>query len=405
VKRICILTQNHISKNPRVLKESVLLLEAGYSVSVFTSWHSEEALQLDYEILKPYSIKYEAYSDLRPGNLTGLKHRIQFKIFRKLNAWGIESLNAGGYGAGSLIKKAIKEAADLFIIHQEIPTMIAPKLHAAGYKVAFDFEDWYSRDLPYSVRRYRPVKRLAQAEKWAIQQGIWCTTTSLVLAKALAKTAGHSRTPEVIYNAFSLKERKGIQHEEDIELSQNSSIRLAWISQTIGPGRGLEEFLEEIIPIKRPIEIHLAGFPRKEFINGLLEKIQNISHIKIQIHPTMPPSAIVPWLHSFDGGIASDIASYESRDLTVTNKILHYLLAGIPVIAGSTQGHKEIAEYCPNTVFLLNGGRSLSNFLESISPNSPTRNQIRKNAWEDGTKFSWENQGEKILRLVANSLA
>jgi len=404
VKRICILTQNHISKNPRVLKEAIMLIEAGYSVSVLTTWHSSESLALDEEILKPYSIQYRTYSDLRPGSILGMLHRIEFQISRRVNFWGFESLHAGGYGSGNLVRMAIQESADLYLVHQEIPTLIAPKIQNAGFKVAFDFEDWYSRDLPEEAQRYRPVKLLAKAENWAIQHGLWCTTTSASLANALGAAANSTKIPVVIYNAFSLKERDGIEescHQSD---SQITDLQLAWISQTVGPGRGLEEFLLQILPLNIPIKIHLAGELRPDFTRVLHAIIENAPHIQIQYNPSMPPNKIVPWLNNFDAGIAPDIANSESRELTVTNKILHYLLAGIPVIASKTKGHEEIAEACPDSVCIVKPGDTLLKFLQSIHNSSSIRAIIRQKAWEDGRRFSWETQKDKFLLLVQQNL-
>lgn len=405
MKRICILTQNHISKNPRVLKEAIMLMEAGYSVSVLTTWHSSESLALDEEILKPYSIRYQTYSDLRPGSVRGMLHRIEFQISRKVNFWGIESFQAGGYGLGNLVRMAIQEAADLYLVHQEVPTLIAPKIQLAGFKVAFDFEDWYSRDLPKEAQRYRPVKLLAKAENWAIQHGLWCTTTSASLANALGAAANSTKIPIVIYNAFSLRERDGIEAISYQSESQITDLQLAWISQTIGPGRGLEEFLHQIIRFDIPIKIHLAGELRPEFTRVLHAIIENAPHVQIQYHPSMPPNKIVPWLNHFDAGIAPDIANSESRELTVTNKILHYLLAGIPVIASQTKGHEEIAEACPDSVCIVKPGDTLLKFLHSIHHSSPTRGIIRQKAWEDGRRFSWETQKDKFLQLVQQNLS
>lgn len=403
MKRICILTQNHISKNPRVLKESVLLSNAGYKVTILTTWHSSEALELDKKILSPYSIQYETYSDLRKGNSQGRYHRIRFQFFRRLNSLGIQSIDAGGYGPWSLLKQAIGEKADLYIIHQEIPTLIAPRLFARGLKVAYDFEDWYSRDLTAEAQRYRPVGLLSQAEAFGVKRGLWCTTTSKSLAEALAAEAQHAQRPEVIYNGFSVSERESISPDAE-ESNFNRVLRLAWISQTIGPGRGLEEFIQIITPFEMAIEIHLAGSARNDFIDSLTRATMLKQNLSIIVHPPMPPADIAPWLHSFDAGIASDIPNSPSRDYTVTNKILHYLLAGIPVLASPTKGHQEIAEECPESVCLTHDSEKLKQFLISLQPQSAQRAKIRKQAWQDGAAFSWEVQAKKLMNLIQEKL-
>ena len=44
-----------------------------------------------------------------------------------------------------------------------------------------------------------------------------------------------------------------------------------------------------------------------------------------------------------DIGFAGEQNYCRSRDLTVTNKILHYLLGGLAVIASDTAGQRQIA--------------------------------------------------------------
>lgn len=399
MKTICLLTQNHLSRNPRVYKEACWFAENGHQVTILTTWHNNDFLKDDFALLQDSAIRYVPYADLRMGFPGSRAHRIRFQLFRRtLKTLGIETIDSAGYGPQALLRSALRTEADVYIAHQEIPTLIAPMLVKKGKKVAYDFEDWYSRDLTPAQRLYRPLKLLERAESFALSHGVWCTTTSHSLAEGLSCLSPGYPTPRVIYNAFSLKERQALSSGQAPE-STYPVIRLAWISQTIGPGRGLEEFLLHIRERAQPLEIHLAGKERPDFSQILHSLVREYPQIRIVLHDPMAPDHILPWLNQFDAGIASDLATSDSRNLTVTNKILHYLLAGIPVIATPTAGHKEIATACPEAVCLTTETESLDRFLNGISSGKPERYWIREKAWEAGTRYSWEKQTDTLQKL------
>lgn len=399
MKSICLLTQNHLSRNPRVFKEARWFAEKGHQVSILTTWHNDDFLKDDLALLQDSAIHYLPYADLRKGIPGSRAHRLRFQLFRRiLKTLRIETTDSAGYGPQSLLRAALNTEADVFIAHQEIPTLIAPQLIRKGKKVAFDFEDWYSRDLTPAQRQYRPLQLLEKAETYALSHGVWCTTTSHSLAEGLSQLSPGYPKPNVIYNAFSLKERQALSPGPVAE-STYPAIRLAWISQTIGPGRGLEDFLLHIRERKQPLEIHLAGKERPDFTQILHSLVREYPHIRIVLHAPMAPDQILPWLNPFDAGIASDLATSDSRNLTVTNKILHYLLAGIPVLATPTAGHKEIATACPEAVCLTTDTESLDRFLNGIACGKPERQMIREKAWAAGTQYSWEKQTDTLQKL------
>ncbi len=68
-----------------------------------------------------------------------------------------------------------------------------------------------------------------------------------------------------------------------------------------------------------------------------------------------------------------------SRDLTVTNKILHYLLAGLAVVASDTAGQSEISEQATGAVAIYPAGdsKALANHLNALLA-SPERLRAAK---------------------------
>ena len=96
-----------------------------------------------------------------------------------------------------------------------------------------------------------------------------------------------------------------------------------------------------------------------------------------------------------------------SRDLTVTNKMLHYLLAGLAVVASDTSGQQEIARQAPDAVFLYPSGdvgalaAQLNALLESRDAlQRATAAALR--AAED--TFCWERQEDRLLDTIVRAI-
>ena len=251
-KKIVIVSQSHICRNPRVLKEALTLAIEGFNIIILTAIYSEALLNEDLELIKNTTINYEFYSDLRKPSLHSLLARFVRKATTSIQSkFHIESALSLGYNAVRLLKKCISYDAALYIMHQELPTYIGTKLIKEGYNTAFDIEDWYSEDLLPLARNTRPLKLLKQAESDALNKGIYYTTTSAALSNKLA-LAYSSAKPEVIYNVFpqTALAKKKIFSEP---------LKLFWFSQTIGEGRGLEKFIQLLYSVKTKLELHLLG--------------------------------------------------------------------------------------------------------------------------------------------------
>ena len=94
----------------------------------------------------------------------------------------------------------------------------------------------------------------------------------------------------------------------------------------------------------------------------------------------------------------------ESRNKTVTNKILQYLQAGIKILATDTEGQQEVAAYFPDTVITVPvdqpelWAKQIGDLLQSPAVNRKEQlNQFN-------AVFSWEAQEKKLLELVKNAI-
>jgi hypothetical protein len=147
-KKICIITQSHLCRNPRVLKEALALAADGYQVVILNSTHSSELRNEDLVLIKNTDIELIAVATLEKGSFTSFIHRLTKKLGDTLvKKFGLQTHLALGYASGCYKGLTLKQNADLYIGHQELDLYCGVELLKAGKKVVFDLEDWYSQDL------------------------------------------------------------------------------------------------------------------------------------------------------------------------------------------------------------------------------------------------------------------
>ena len=193
-KKICILTQSHLCRNPRVVKESIALSKSGFDVVILTTFTYPGLLEEDQKLIANSGVVLKGVVNMIPSQAAKW-YRLKERIIRRgageiIARFGLDNIYALGYDYHKNLLAALREKADLYTCHQEISTVIGCKLIQRGYHVAFDFEDWYSHDLLPEANRSRPIRLLEKYEKIALQQGVLSYTTSQTLADALGNFAG-----------------------------------------------------------------------------------------------------------------------------------------------------------------------------------------------------------------------
>jgi glycosyltransferase involved in cell wall biosynthesis len=101
----------------------------------------------------------------------------------------------------------------------------------------------------------------------------------------------------------------------------------------------------------------------------------------------------------FHIGLALEKLKPESRNLTVTNKILQYLLCGLAVVATKTRGQEEVAQAAKGAVRLVEQGdeNQLAEVLTGWARNAEELQQARQAARKAAEeKFCWEVEARKL---------
>jgi glycosyltransferase involved in cell wall biosynthesis len=404
VKRIVILAGTHLCNNPRVLKEAEALGRASYDATVLGVWLDSHLRERDRALASCFT--FTPVVDLTEGGPRRLIYRAKGKVARlAYRVARIETYGQLGYAGREQYHEAVNRKADLYIAHSEQAIGVAADLLHRGYRVAVDMEDWFSEDLLPKARKHRPTGLIRSLERELLSQGVYSSCPSRAMSNAIAQEYG-CRAPAVVYNAFPWAERRFIDnsHEDRINLGVPS---IHWFSQTLGEGRGLEDLFSALRYLNSKVEIHLRGTPTSGFQELLSTRVPEAWRARLFIHPQVPNEKLLSRIAEHDIGFAGETTLIRSRDLTVTNKILYYLLAGLTVVASDTAGQREVAAQAPGGVFLYPSGdpAALAACLDRLLGSADTLRRAKAAALDAAERtFCWERQEKALLDSIARVL-
>ncbi len=395
--KICLVSDHHLCTNPRAWKEARTLAANGYDVTIVTIFHSAASLQRDKELLDglPAGIQYISAVSYIEGQIPSWK-RLLYKGVSKFAVWGkkagVDSVYLLSNNPNEIYRRALQVNADLYICHIDCSLYVGKKLIQNGKTVAYDFEDWYSRDYLVPIR---PVELLKRLEKFALQHGAYVSCPAHAMADAIYKDYG-IRKPEVIYNGFPA--------EPLLKNDVQEKPSLVWFSQTIGPGRGLEKIISVLQDIHTPVSLNLVGDISDKYRAELEALFTTCPQHTLSISRQVKHKDLHGLLCRHTIGLALEETYPPSRNTTVTNKILQYLQAGLLVLATATEGQKEVAADFAGIVSTvppddINAWKAELERL--IAKKDVDRGAI---ADEFNQKYSWEAQEPKLLQLVAAAL-
>lgn len=399
--RILVVTNGPLCRNPRVVKEAGTLSAAGYDVTVLTVRNHPSSEQLDLAILARHSFR-RIVIDLLPGaGLVGFRRRLLQRLARDAaTRLGWKSIYCLG-PAGPTLCAMRSFAADLTIVHNEVPHWAGARLLAEGLPIAVDFEDWHSEDLLPGDRLSRPLRLICETERDLLHRAAYTATTSHALADALHSRYG-GRRPAVVANSFPL---------QPLPLARSAADgppAFFWFSQTLGPGRGLEHFLAAWSLTRQPSRLVLLGETRPGFDTEILSRLPVDFRSRITFHPLVPPADLPALIADHDIGLALEQPFILNRDLTVTNKIIQYLNAGLAVVASDTAGQREVLAHAPAAGLIVEThettafAATLDTLLADRTSLAARQRAARRLA---ETVYCWELEAPRLLSLVESALA
>jgi glycosyltransferase involved in cell wall biosynthesis len=400
--RVCLIGAMHPSHNPRLLREADTLAEAGHEVRVVSPSYMPELALKDQRQFAHRNWRLQQV-DYRPVGWRGKTRSFAIRGRRKLAQSAFEK--SGGlklaqyaYTAAfpELMALAVGEPADWFIAHAHAALPVAAKAAKRwNARLGFDCEDLLS------VSGTDPVDIVKLIEEKYLPECDYVTVPSHAMANQLVQWY-EIQTPIVLYNVFPLSLAEGMLSPLERTASEGKPLRLHWFSQTIGPGRGLEEVIEALSLLGGDSELHLRGMPARGY-EEVLYSLARHHGLMLKLHPLVDHDDLIKTMDAFDVGLALERPENGNYSLTVTNKIGSYLLAGLAVVATDTPGQREVLNRVPGAGVLYRAGspHELADALRPWLNDRQALLNVQQAAWNAARKrFCWDIEREAFLQLL-----
>lgn len=403
--RIRIYIARHLCTAPRPQKEADALAAAGHDVTVHGVAYRSDYSSRDVALAAGRSWRWEPAADFSrwwaapAWSLARLRHR---SAKEKYLINGYIDPDLWSYANDRLMRHALAKPADLTLVHSEGALWFSRELRRLGCRVGVDFEDWFSEDLSPSQRHARPVALLAGLEQESLHATPYALAPSQSMAAAMAQTFD-APAPSVVYNTFP-----ETTPPTPPRLNASGRVRLHWFSLTLGPERGLETLFSSLSLLEGDWELHLRGEVAPGYRHHLLGLAPKPLHGRIFFSPTAAASALPSLIAENDIGLALDVSTIRSRNLTITNKLFQYLQAGLAILASDTGGHREILSKAPDcgSIFTENKPEDIARLLNRWLNDRTLLHTARLAAREAYVRhFSHESQRPLYAELARRALS
>jgi len=407
--RICVLTAGHLATTPRMVKVADALAEEGYDVNVVSTqffdwgdagdqsivasrWTRWRWTTVDYR--KRDAFPRYLLSGLRMRGakqlmrVRGLKRiglataaRVRERVFSELVSAAAHTRPAFIYGGGSALAATAVAARKL------------------GVPFGLDLEDFQSAQDPPG--RYAGVTD--KIERAIFPLAALLTGGSSAIAEEYRSVYGVDVIP--IHNVFPLPDTAPTIREWD------GNLRLYWLGQTIGPGRGLEETIRAAGAAEITSELTIRGNGSREYVDSLETLATDVApRLTLTLVTPAPPDAMVDLCRPHDVGIAIEMPERRSQELALTNKSLTYILAGLAVAMTDTLGQHDLATDLGDGALICQPATIIDDLAKGLrrwSDNPASLALAKEAAWTAArTRWHWEHPQERgrMLEAVASVL-
>jgi glycosyltransferase involved in cell wall biosynthesis len=290
----------------------------------------------------------------------------------------------------------LSQPADWFIAHtQSALPAAAAAATKWNAKLGFDCEDLLSE----TGDRFSEANRLI--EHRYLRHCDYVTATSHAMARQLSSMY-HIPLPTVLYNVFPIAQADGML--PPAQRPAHTRLRLYWVGQTIGLDRGLQDAFEACAGLAGQVEIHLRGQISTAHKRALLVAGERFGVAAgLYFHPRIHPDELIRSMADYDVGLALETPENRNYNLTVTNKLFSYMLAGLAIAATDTPGQREIMSQAPGAGILYpaSDARALRTHLNLWLNDGLWMTRAKQIAWEAArTRFCWDIEQKTFLQIL-----
>jgi glycosyltransferase involved in cell wall biosynthesis len=366
--KVANLVFNSFKNDSRVLKESISLANAGYTVEVIA--HHDIGLK-----------KYEVENNFTIRRLSYLNRKKSKGIFSKLGAYL------------KYIKLSVQHCKDFNILHcNDLDTL----------PIAFIIKRFLNKDIKviYDAHEHETERHhqsnfdknvLKVVEKFLLKYVDEVITVSEPIADDYVKLYDIKK-PTLIYNTPKkvsiekkniFREKFNIPREHTIFLYQGG----------LQPRRGILEFLE-LVKDKKNVSYVIMGFGALK--EKILEKIKNQPNL--YFHDAVSPDILLDYTSSADIGVCIEENLCKSWDLALPNKMFEYAMVDLPIIvSGLSELKRFVLEN--DTGYVIEDIFDKNEFDKLFPKILETHHNKNINIQKIKKIYNWQNQEEKLLKL------
>jgi hypothetical protein len=325
-----------------MLKAADALCEAGYQVRVVSTRHVGWAWAADQCVKKRRTWEWQVVdydrASARAKQLTsGVRFRGAQAAALAAGAGRVPlAVGIRGYSRvhDELVSAIASEPAD-FVYGGTTGALaaVAAGAQRLGVRFGLDLEDFHSAEQTGEGREL--AHALAERiECGVLPQAAFLTAGSPMIADAYS--AKYDVYPKAIHNTFSINFTPAS--------NRRGPLRLYWFSQTLGPGRGLEDVIAAAGRGGVAAEFHLRARPIAEYAAHLTTFQARVApSLELIFHDPDTPDRMIELAHGYDLGVSTEDGAVLNHRLCLGNKIFTYLAAGIPVLLTSTPAQTRLA--------------------------------------------------------------
>lgn len=404
-RRLALVTAGHLSTCPRMLKAADALSEEGYEVTVVSTSSTAWAAEADRDVRARRHGRFRSvvvdYSRSRAPLLygrSGLRRRLARALAARAKDVSFRlATRAFARVHDELVKAALATSADFFFGGTTGGIAAASEAaRRAGRPYALDLEDYFSGEPPPGSLDQRLAERL---EREILAGAKFLTASSEAIAAAYS--AKYGVATEVVHNVFPLP-----ASPPDLGPRWEGPLRLYWFSQTIGPGRGLEDAVSAAGISGIDAELHLRGAIARGYRETLRRLVnERAPGLVLTVHPSAPPDEMASLASAFDVGLSLEQPVSVNRPLCLTNKALIYLLAGLAVAMTDSPGQRPLRDSLEDKALVVSPGdvNALAEGFRRLANDRRHLLECRRASWSAAkTRWHWEHPQErgKLVRLL-----
>ena len=391
-----------------MLKAADALHAAGYRVRFVTTNHTPWATVTDRAVAASRGwtwqpIDYDRSTARATYVTTGVRFRLAQSAARLAGASRVPlftAIRAYSRVHDELVAAIVSAPTD-FVYGGTTGALAAVAASAERLRVPYgiDLEDFHSGEQTGDGSAL--VHALARrVEAYALERASFATASSPMIADAYARS--HRLRPIPVHNTFSIAFGE--------PSSSAKSLRLYWFSQTLGPGRGLEDVVRALGRLGIPAELHLRARAIPWYLASLRAMQREVAPAMTVVHhEPASPDDMVRLAQGYDAGLATEQIDVLNRRISLSNKLFTSLAAGVPVVASRTPAQDALARELNGAAFAYDCGdmEGLAAVLRQLFESAEARRHAASAAREAATRrWHWEHEADRgaLLAAVADAI-